>query len=191
MWRWEDAISLIVKERCVQLWVIFMSPLFIWLPLHQSMDIPHMHRSINNVYILIGCAVMYIPAIIGGLLSSLCISSPMTFTQPQAFRPCYYDKYIILLWEEMENGMQPLTVFKPSCNLQQTDLLTKIIICGYKLVINALKLFPEWAWLCIWSLLRIGNMIFSGFISDQKLFLSFPQFFYAFHLFASLSLSFA
>lgn len=58
---------------------------------------PRVHRSINNVYISSGCAVMHIPAIIGVLLSSLCISSPMTFTQPQAFGLCYYDEYILLL----------------------------------------------------------------------------------------------
>lgn len=96
---------------------------------------PREHRSINNVYILTSCAVMYIPAIIGCLLSSLCISSPLTFTQPQAFRPCYYDKYILLLLVEMENGMQTV-VFGPSCNLPETDLLTKTFICGYRLVIS-------------------------------------------------------
>lgn len=40
------------------------------------------HRSVNSVYILTSCMVMYIPAIIRGLLSSLCIFSPMTFIQP-------------------------------------------------------------------------------------------------------------
>lgn len=57
----------------------------------------HVHRSVNSVCILTSCAVMYIPAVIRGLLSSLCISSPMTFTQPQAFRLSYYDKYMLLL----------------------------------------------------------------------------------------------
>lgn len=47
---------------------------------------PSAHRSVNNVYILTSWAVMYIPAITEHLLSSLCISSPMTFTQPQAFK---------------------------------------------------------------------------------------------------------
>lgn len=75
----------------------FYVPTLHSLPLHQSMAGPSLHRSINNVYILTSCVVMYIPAIIGRLLSSVCISSPMTFFKPQAFRKCYHDKYILLM----------------------------------------------------------------------------------------------
>ncbi len=130
------------------------------------------HRSINNVYILTSCAVMYIPAFIGCLLSSLCISSPLTFTQPQAFRLCYYDKYILLLLVEMENSMHILTVFRPSCNLPETDLLTRTFICEYISVISALKLLPLIsAWLCIWALYeKYGIFCFFGFISNQGFF---------------------
>lgn len=121
IWRWEDLISLIVKERCMQLWVILMPPLFIWLPFHQSMAVHSMHQSINNVYVLTGCAVMFIPAII------------CTYSHPYAFPH---------LWplhsRRLLRSVVMIKRWRKACRLWQcsdqhkywneTDLLTKIFM---------------------------------------------------------------
>lgn len=60
-------------------------------------------------------------------------------------------------------GMWGMTGFRPSCSLPKTDLLTKILICRYKLVISVFNITFD---ICLARLdgHYSGNMILSAFL---------------------------